>query len=523
MTFLESRPQLEKAASNTSLAGLRVLFLPKNSRTAYFRSLLAAARSMHGWSIQVVGPPGVQHVWTEALGTQAGCVELPDFDTPAAWERDRNEAAKIDAFVTACERASGVSVGRIILAGERDIGRGFSWTNFHWFHDRRARDVLADNSEPQRIVRRMFAFARATLSAGKPDLVLAGEWADPLCFVFFLAARQMGIPPVVNRKSKLWSGRCYWSTALDMYNDAARSDAVARRKAGAPVSERARAHLAKFREAPKTLGYVKENWDMLDRRGFVGSHVEIARHLAATLRQRAGGPPAKPALRLLWDIYRRAWLKLRQARFFRRFDASRLHDMRYVLIALHKDPEQALNQQAFVWANQYNTVSLVASSLPDGFRLLVREHRNNAGRRPSEYYKGMRILPGVALIDGFDDQFKYIRNADLIITDNGSTGWEGLVLGHRVITLADTHYDGAGLARRACDHDQLATAMLEMLKKPAVLDPAMRDAALGRMLDAEWDNSAPLDPEGHASALALLDRHYAQLTRAAAKAAPVTV
>jgi hypothetical protein len=504
-----------------NLTELRVLFLPKNSRTGYFQSLLRAALEAHGWSISVLCPPGGDQVWTDAIGARGRCIELPDFAVGANWERDASDAAEIRNFVTACERASGVSVGRVILAGERDIGRGFSWTNFYWFHDRMARRVLADNTEPERVVTRMFAFARETLLAVEPDLVLAGEWADPLCFVFYLAAYQMGIPTVANRKSKLWTGRCFWSAELEMYNHAARTEVGKRIAVGAATSARASERLAAFRAGPDTLGYVKENWDALDRRGSIGKHVEIARHLAARLRQRKGGPPAKPGLRLLGDIYRRAWLKFRQARFFQRFDDNELRGMRYVLIALHKDPEQALNQQAYVWANQFNTVSLISSSLPDGTRLLVREHRNNVGRRPTEYYNSMRILPGVVLVDSFDDQFKYIRNADAIVTENGSTGWEGLVLGRQVITLADNHYDGSNCARRVIDHDQLSSALIAALEQPAVGDQDTRDLALGRMLDAEWETSAPLEREGHGRTLTLLDDLRAQMLRPAEEA-PVT-
>ncbi len=86
-----------------------------------------------------------------------------------------------------------------------------------------------------------------------------------------------------------------------------------------------------------------------------------------------------------------------------------------------------------------------------------------AGRRNS--IRDMRRLPGVVLVDGFDDQFKYIRNADVIVTENGSTGWEGLVLGRPVVTLADTYYDAAGLARRVNDHDQLGAAILELARR----------------------------------------------------------
>lgn len=521
---MNDQSKKERPGNASRLSGMRVLFLPKNSRTGFFQSILRTARQDRGWHIQVVCPPGGERVWRQVIGPQGACIDIPNFNLTAAWERDAKAVAEIDAFITSCERASGVSVGRIILAGERDVGRGYSIPNVYWFHDRMARRVLADNTEPNRIVRRMFAFARETLAAARPDFLLAGEWADPLCFVFYLTARQMDIATVVNRKSKLWSGRCYWSADLAMYNGAAGTAVAAKKGRAAGVSQRARDRIAAFRDQPDTLGYVKSNWDMLDRRGWLGSHIEIARLLAAELRYYTGnrsGPQPKPALRLLWDIYRRMWLKFRQSRFFRSFGADELRDMRYILIALHKDPEQALNYQAFLWSNQYNTVSMLSGSLPDGYRLLVREHRNNTGRRPTQYYKDLSRLPGVVLVDGHDDQFKYIRNADLIVTDNGSTGWEGLMLGRRVITLTDTYYSAAGLAKRIHVHELLSSTALAMLQQPAVADAAEHDRALGCMLDAEWETSAPIESEGHAQALVLLNDLSARASHAPAEVTPL--
>jgi hypothetical protein len=145
--------------------------------------------------------------------------------------------------------------------------------------------------------------------------------------------------------------------------------------------------------------------------------------------------------------------------------------------------------------------------LPDGYRLLVREHRSNTGRRPTQYYKDIATFPGLEFIDAHDDQFKYIRNADLIVTDNGSVGWEGVQLARPVITLADTYYDGAALSRRIRVHDELATHVLELATGKIEDGPARRQA-LGAALDAEWDCSVPVDAGDHAETLALLARLY---------------
>ncbi len=487
--------------------GLRVLFLPKNSRTAYFQSFLTAARAREGWDIRVVCPEPARLLWREVVTGNDEFCDVPDFNLRQDWENDPVRVAAIDALIAACEQASGVSAGRVVLSGERDLGRGYSRPIYYWFDNRMARSVLADNTEPSRILRRMFAFAADTLDAVRPDIVLAGEWADTLCFTFYLLARQRGIPAVVNRYSKILTGRCFWSAEPLMYNGARHVLTARKRQQRAQIGDRARKHIEAFRNRPTMVGYLRAVWDRMDRTSWLTRHGDLARTIAVEARhhlRRDGGPPPKPGLQLLFDHYRRPWLEWRNARFFRRFDDEALAGMRYIYIALHKDPEQALNYQAPYWTYQIYTIGLLSSCLPYGYRLLVREHRTNAGRRPPRFYKEMGALPGVVLIDGYDDQFKYLRNADLIVTDNGSIGWEGLLLGRRVITLADTFYDGTGLERRVREPEQLAGTVVEMLEEAPVKDAAAHDEALGWLLDGEWETSAPLDPDGYAEALALL-------------------
>jgi len=494
----------ETMRTGDELADLRILFMPKNSRTTYFHSLLEAARRDHGWHINVVGPERHASVWRDVAEK---FVATPDFTQRQSWEDERGVCEELDAFISSCEQASGTSASRIILAGEREIGRGFSRPIYHWFETKMARMVLADNTEPFRVLRRMFAFARKTLQANKPDLILSGEWADPLCFTFYIVARQMGIRCAANRPSKIWSGRMYWSTEPMMLNHAARTLAREKRAQAVVVSGRAREHIAAFRSKPETLGYVRATWEKEDQRGFFGYHVDLLRLLWAEARhflRRQSGPPPKPALRMAFGHYRRAWLRWRQAGFFRRLDEATLRGTDYIFIALHKDPEQALNYQAPYWSYQTCTVGLLSSCLPFGYKLLVREHRANVGRRPTRFYKTMRSLPGIVLIDGYDDQFKYVRQADLIVTDNGSTGWEGLLFGRRVITLADTFYDGAGLDIHFNDPERLATKVVKLLEQPPVKNPAVHDRALGWLLDAEWETTAPLDATDHGGMLALL-------------------
>ena len=131
-----------------ALEGLRVLFLPKNSRVPYFKSFIGAASRDYNWTIDIVCPPISEQVWRKVGGTNANFALVPDFNNAAAWENDASAVADIDSFVADCERVSGVPAARVILAGERDIGRGLSIRNYYWFHNKTARRVLSDNTMP---------------------------------------------------------------------------------------------------------------------------------------------------------------------------------------------------------------------------------------------------------------------------------------------------------------------------------------------------------------------------------------
>jgi hypothetical protein len=185
----------------------------------------------------------------------------------------------------------------------------------------------------------------------------------------------------------------------------------------------------------------------------------------------------------------------------RTFDEAVLAEMKYIYFPMHKEAELAQTFQAPQWYDQLNTIRVIASLLPFGYRMLVREHRMNYGNHRTRYYRRLSKIPNVVVIDPFDSQFKYLKLADLIVTENGSSGWEGLLLGRRVLLLSGTFYDGAGLGHRVTDPDQLNKAILELLSKPAVIRPSAHDHALGCAIDGELEASFPIVPKGAQVAL----------------------
>jgi hypothetical protein len=272
---------------------------------------------------------------------------------------------------------------------------------------------------------------------------------------------------------------------------------------GAP----ARAHLQAFRDGPAPIAYIQRNWDIAAAKTFLVSHLDVAQRAMRTalwrLRGLRGRVP-KPVFSKAVETYRGSYLRARQARYFKTFTDAELRSQPYVYLALHKEPELAINFQAPFWHSQKNLIAWLSMNLPCGYRLLVRDHRKNDGRRPMSFYRHVSAYPGVELISPFDSQFKYIRNADLIVSDNGTTGWEGLVFGRRVMSLARNFYAPARLATEIDDPTKLGEFVIRCLTEPQEIDASEWDRRLGCLVEAEMETTVAEGVESHGESLRIV-------------------
>lgn len=487
------------------LEGARVLVRAHNLRHEYLKSFLAYAQRESGWTLGVVADRPYPH-FCEGLDVRRENFFLtPNELEPGGFESDERELRRLREKVAACERSTGVPSHRIVLADERNFGRSYGIEFYHWARSSGAAIALRDNAAPERFVLRLFASAFEIIEAFQPRfIIVGGHNSTPETFALRLAADHLGIPVVMSRPSKILSHRCFWTPDLSMLNLAAAARCAEKIETGARPCAEAFEHLAKFRQTPATVAYIRQNWNVQAAKGLISSARDLAdrsrRRLAWHLRGRKG-PKGKPIFSKFWETLRSVYLKRRQGPLFKIFTEDELAKRRYVLIALHKEPELAINFQAPFWHSQKNLIAWLSVNLPCGYRLLVRDHRKNEGRRPMAFYRSLLAFPGVDLISPFDEQFKYIRNADLIVADNGSTGWEGLIFGKRVIAIADNFYRPTGLASDVSDPSRLGEAMLRRLGESEVTDPREWDRRLACLVEAEMETTVPEDDSSHRESL----------------------
>jgi hypothetical protein len=503
---------------DATLTGKRVLAVPPLGHKdlgRYLVGMLSAGKERFGWSVSVLAPTVDSKPFEALTAPEGEVIQPPHFLRAGAWESDPQAVEEVDRKIREAEARTGFPVGRVILAAGHSIGRAYSVPFQHFNRYPMIQRVLKDNEEPLRIARRFFRFADELLERTKPDFVFFFHWLIPLNMLVWLAAQRRGIPCIALRPSKLRSDHAFWTSDPFLLNVDAFERARLKRQTNAPVSEASLERIRKFRDQPTMIKYIASKWSNRMSLGFIRWHKQYARIVVSQIPDRFRGQDMSAregeVARLL-RYYRTLFLTYRHQHEFTTLDEAALAATKYIYFPMHKEAEFAQTFQATTWHDQRNTIRILASMLPFGYRLLVREHRMNFGRRRTRSYRELALLPNVTLIDPFDSQFKYLRHADLVVTENGSSGWEGLLLARRTLILAEnTFYQGSGQGAVVTDPDRLNQAILDILSKPAIENMESHDHALAAMIDAEFETTFLMNPTGIAACLDMLEARFGAL------------
>ncbi|MFH1621476.1 MAG: hypothetical protein ABIB04_05350 [Patescibacteria group bacterium] len=117
----------------------------------------------------------------------------------------------------------------------------------------------------------------------------------------------------------------------------------------------------------------------------------------------------------------------------------------FAFFPLHYEPEAALLLQAPFYTDQIGLIRQIARSLPVRFKLVVKEHPAMAEFRPRSFYKKLKKIPNVRLINPGISGFSITPYAKLVTTITGSTGWEAVLLKKPVISFGHQFYNSLSM------------------------------------------------------------------------------
>jgi hypothetical protein len=115
-------------------------------------------------------------------------------------------------------------------------------------------------------------------------------------------------------------------------------------------------------------------------------------------------------------------------------------DRPFALFLLQKQRESSVDVVGSPFTNQYEVIRALTRLLPFGWEMWVKEHPNAIGDRSLAYYRDLKRLPGVRLIDPFADTHRLLPRAGLTISISGTACLEAGLLGRPAITIAEMYF-----------------------------------------------------------------------------------
>ena len=123
----------------------------------------------------------------------------------------------------------------------------------------------------------------------------------------------------------------------------------------------------------------------------------------------------------------------------------------YIYVALSFQPERTTCPMGSVYVDQYLMVDLLSKSVPEGWRVYVKDHpfqfspskfhRAQSGRTRS-FYEDIAALPNVSLVPMPIDSYQMIDNARAVAAVTGTVGWETIHRGKPALIFGFPWYRG---------------------------------------------------------------------------------
>lgn len=108
------------------------------------------------------------------------------------------------------------------------------------------------------------------------------------------------------------------------------------------------------------------------------------------------------------------------------FEEIRHH--KYVLVTLHVQPESTIDVFGRYYEDQKLNIINLWRKLPEGWKMVIKEHSNALGNRKLRFYKSLKKFPGIFLVDESTDSHQLINHAELVISVAGTTAYEAALL-----------------------------------------------------------------------------------------------
>jgi len=142
--------------------------------------------------------------------------------------------------------------------------------------------------------------------------------------------------------------------------------------------------------------------------------------------------------------------------------AGSIDSTRYILIALHKQPDSAVDVAASAFLNQFEAINTLIRKVPLNYDVVIKDHSHALGINSLTKYKSLLKNPRVMLADPRSDTFKLIENAQLVYSLGGTISLEAALMGKRSLTAVEKFFSDVTM-RKSVNPYQISTYEIKQI------------------------------------------------------------
>jgi hypothetical protein len=146
----------------------------------------------------------------------------------------------------------------------------------------------------------------------------------------------------------------------------------------------------------------------------------------------------------------------------------------FAFFPLQYEPEISISLHAPYNSNQIHLIRQAARSLPVHYKIYVKEHPQMVEYRPRRFYKELKKIPNLKLINPTISSFAITPRAKIIFTIAGTVGWESVLLKKPVINFGHWFYNSLPMVKYCSEMESLPYLVKEQLENCSYDDEIMQ-------------------------------------------------
>jgi hypothetical protein len=165
-----------------------------------------------------------------------------------------------------------------------------------------------------------------------------------------------------------------------------------------------------------------------------------------------------------WQLLRSNAGEAARARLVRPFYADLVSERPFVYFPLHVTDDYKIKKVIPHCVDQVSIIEQVASALPPGYDVVVKEHPMSVGRNSVRLLRRLRSTPNVRVVAARTSSHELIRRSAAVAVISSTVGVEALLYAKPVLTLGQPFYAGLGLTLDVTSFAEIRAKVPELLR-----------------------------------------------------------